>query len=223
MGAPWKYINTRKLLHRPTLNHWKKKRQDREKAIPLKVWEAEAQVEVGLGKCEGDEIVERAQKMLESGFGLGRSEIQVMVHDDLIYALLPYIFGEHWPLHKERVMKEWNETRTYYSTLIMMGRRQGKTYSVAMYAACMLLLLPGVKIAAFAHLVMLSETMLQTIFDMLKKAFDTAGNGIDEKNFPYKKSKRSITVYHKNGQKSTAFCVPATRTVSLSFSFLSFA
>ena len=103
----------------------------------------------------------------------------------------------------------------------MMGRRQGKTYSVAMYVACMLLLLPGVKIAAFAHLVMLSEAMLETIYDMLKKAFKTSENGIEEKNFPHQVSKRRIEVYHPNGEKSMAFCVPATRTVG-TITFLSF-
>lgn len=97
----------------------------------------------------GDMRLEAIRKTLNS-MGLRRSHFQKLFHDHFIRACLPIIYQDDWELSSERVMRELGIEEIRPEFMVITPRRFGKTYSVAMFAAAMLLHVPGVKIAVFS-------------------------------------------------------------------------
>lgn len=99
---------------------------------------------------DGDDRLRRIFTMLDS-FGFERSEFQKLWHWFMVGASLPHIYGERdWPRVQERVLKSMGFDELRSEVLIQTFRRAGKTWSVSMLLAALLLNVPGLKISVIS-------------------------------------------------------------------------
>lgn len=99
---------------------------------------------------EGDDRLRRIFTTLDS-FGFERSEFQKLWHWFMVGASLPHIYGERdWPRVQERVLKSMGFEELRSEVLIQTFRRAGKTWSVSMLLAALLLNVPGLKISVIS-------------------------------------------------------------------------
>lgn len=97
----------------------------------------------------GDQRLASLRATLGS-FGM-RSADQVEFHEMFIEASLPHIFGKAtWPMVAQRVLSRLGIARVRSEVLVLTPRRYGKTTSVAMFVAAMLLEVPGITIAVYS-------------------------------------------------------------------------
>jgi len=59
------------------------------------------------------------------------------------------IYGDDWPRVSERVLKEFGIVRLRPEVLVQTPRRFGKTVSIAMFVAAMLLSCPDIRVCVF--------------------------------------------------------------------------
>jgi hypothetical protein len=99
---------------------------------------------------EGDDRLRRIFTLLDS-FGFERSEFQKLWHWFMVGAALPHIYGERdWPRVQQRVLKSMGFTELRSEVLIQTFRRAGKTWSVSMLVAALLLCVPGLRISVIS-------------------------------------------------------------------------
>ncbi len=118
---------------------------------------------------DGDIRLAKIRKMLDEVPGFPRSEHQKEFHDAFIAASLPHIFKSSWEANSVRVLESLGLTRVQYEVLIMTARRWGKTISVAMFDAVMLLCCPGIKIAVFSTGKRASGSLMGEIVRMIHR------------------------------------------------------
>ena len=82
--------------------------------------------------------------------GLKRTVHQVQFNEKMIKACLPKIYEKEWESDCDRIMKEHGITRIKKEICFSCPRRWGKTYSVAIFAAAFLLVIPSCRVSAFA-------------------------------------------------------------------------
>ena len=104
----------------------------------------------------------RIQAMLNN-FGVTRSNDQKRFHAAFLQACLPKIFGREWDYNSLRIMQRLGLKRIRPEVLCMTPRRWGKTWSVAMFVAAMLLCVPGIKISIFSTGKRASCSLMDTI------------------------------------------------------------
>jgi hypothetical protein len=103
--------------------------------------------------CAGDLRLKQLRELLDRAMLPNkRSPDQVLFHEHFIKLCLPQIYGEDFEPNRMRLMEEFKLTSFKVGTLIMCPRRWGKTWSVASFIACMLIvvLLPGRRILNIA-------------------------------------------------------------------------
>lgn len=99
---------------------------------------------------DGDDRLRRVFVTLDS-FGFERSEFQKLWHWFMVAAALPHIYGERdWPRVQERVLKAMGFDELRSEVLIQTFRRAGKTWSVSMLLAALMLNVPGLKISVIS-------------------------------------------------------------------------
>lgn len=118
-------------------------------------------------ECQGDKRVREIQKLLQSGFGLKRSEHQIMFQQFFLQACLPKIYGEEWPDHCLRVLEEFDLKQIDPEVMIITARRWGKSISVAMFVLSLLLSVPGIQIAIFSTGSRASTSLYDIMMGML--------------------------------------------------------
>ncbi len=105
-------------------------------------------------QCPGDIRLRHCTEMLDqftmNGTRLNRSAVQRIFHKWFIQATLPKLYREDWDESSQRILAQHNLDRIHAEILCITPRRYGKTTSIAMYVATMLLCVPGIKIVVFS-------------------------------------------------------------------------
>lgn len=104
----------------------------------------------GGGRTQGDDVLEAVERALDSFEGYPRSDTQKDFHLSMINASLPHIYGDNWENVRERVLHQRGLATVLYEMLICSPRRFGKTTSVSMYCAVMLVHCPETWISVFS-------------------------------------------------------------------------
>ena len=128
----------------------------------------------------GDLRVKRIFKTLDS-FGWKRSPDQKTFHRNFMIACLPQIYREEWDQHKRRVLKEFDAENIDFEVLIMTPRRWGKTISVGMFVAAMLICVPDVEIGVFSTGSRASGSLMEMVIRFIN-AIDGANTRIVKAN-----------------------------------------
>ena len=92
-----------------------------------------------------------------------RSEMQIRFHNAFTQASLRFICRDDPSANLEEIMKQKGWTNTKQQVLCLTPRRFGKTYAVAMFAAAILVTIPGSEQAIFSTGRRASQKMLETI------------------------------------------------------------
>lgn len=100
--------------------------------------------------ADGEEIVQKVRYLLQTGFGIKRSEIQVKIHKAFLEACLPKVYQTSWDENKPRILREFMLKKLKQEVLVVMPRRRGKTYATAMMAAALILTVPACSVAVFS-------------------------------------------------------------------------
>jgi len=160
-------LNTCQLLHKELRGHLKKEQDwyDERNQVPREYWTEVARPSDRKITLQGDNIINCLNKVLESGFGITRSETQWKVHKAMIESLLPVIFGREWQQHQGSILKRYELKALAQEVMIIMARRDGKSYSVAMALAAFLILIPNIHIAVFAT----GKRMASALMDQVKR------------------------------------------------------
>lgn len=113
----------------------------------------------------------RMQKLLATldGFGVDRSREQRAFHTWFIQAAIPHIYREEWGAHSSAILKRYDMKRVQAEVMCLTPRRFGKTWSVAMYVAAMLLCVPGLTIAVFSRAIRQSSDMAKWVLKFIAK------------------------------------------------------
>lgn len=92
--------------------------------------------------CEGDELVKRVSAALahldENGFE--RSSHQRLFHRAFMMASLEQFYRHDLQRNLVRLLREFGASELHSEVAIMTPRRFGKTWGVALWAACMLVM-----------------------------------------------------------------------------------
>lgn len=116
---------------------------------------------------EGDRRLALLRHTLNN-MGIKRSVDQQQFHEHFIHACLPQIYGNDWEENSVRILEQEKLQLIERGLLIMTPRRWGKTWSVASFAAALLLSVPKVKIAIFSTGKRTSSALMEIIITFIK-------------------------------------------------------
>ena len=213
-------LNLSKLLHSEVRGYWNEKLEEKLKRATLrKRWEEIDKPHEAKAELSGDVVLKQMRTLLDTGFGIKRSETQWKVHNAMMQAMLPKIFGQEFETHSGRILRSLNIKRLRQEVMVVMARRQGKSYSVGMGCAALLLLCSDVRLAVFATGKRMAAALLDITKRMIEKAWDTGA--IPRKGYEIVHANQEV--FHLKGPDGTERVLnvmPGTAKVSLSLSFL---
>lgn len=118
-------------------------------------------------RVRGDEHL-RDLKMYLDSFGMERTVSQRRFHEAFLCATLPHIYGSgDFERHRTRILKENKIDKPVYEVLIVTPRRWGKTTSVAMFVAALLLSTADMWISVFSTGQRASSSLLEAVYKMV--------------------------------------------------------
>lgn len=162
-----------RLLHDEVASYWKVKLEEREeRAVLREQWEEHDKPHQSRAQLNGEEILKNMRYLLSDGFGIKRSETQWKVHNAMLESMLPKIFGSEFDTHSGRILRSLNIERLRQEVMVVMARRQGKSYSVGMACAALLLLCPDVRLAVFATGKRMAAALLEITRKFVQLAWD---------------------------------------------------
>jgi hypothetical protein len=125
----------------------------------------------------GDDRLAKIHKTLESFGSLKRAPHQVQFQRHLITSCLPHIYKGEWEWNQLRILKQHNLTRINYEVFIIAPRRFGKTYTISMMVAALLLCVPNIRIIVLSTCKRASLSLARTVkkFIELSTIHDGAG------------------------------------------------
>jgi hypothetical protein len=135
---------------------------DDDDAVVLSRWNA-------TDKFEGCVIMRCIDTLLKrcDERGFERSAQQLQFHDMFLRACGRVIYKKDWAAHEPEIMKLHNWTRCKSEVAISTPRRFGKTFSVALFVACIALSCPQ-EICVFSPARRASRKMLERILEFVR-------------------------------------------------------
>ena len=211
-------LDPNKLYHDELYHYYRKKNLRKKRKKPVERWiEAQRVKHKGAG-LDGDNIVANIRGLLKNGFSIRRSEMQWKVHEACIKAMIPKIYGEEWDQNQGRILKHFRLNRLFQEVMIIMSRRQGKSWSVGMIAAAFILFIPEFTIAIFATGKRMAAALMDITKKMLKRAFRYSN--VSQADYSVKKASAELVVYEgPDGTERKLACLPGSARVSLIFYF----
>ena len=117
----------------------------------------------------GDMLVDELAKTLDE-FGYNRYVLQKRFHNAMITSMLPNIYGTDFHANKERIKKKFNITGDIkQEVMILSARKIGKTWTVAMFVAALLITIPKISIVVFSMASRTSKQMVRIVDDFLTR------------------------------------------------------
>lgn len=105
---------------------------------------------VKFARCAGDLRLLKLRELLDS-FSFTRTPDQIEFHEGFIKLCLPHIYGDDFETNRMRLMQTMNIASFKVGALVLTPRRWGKTTSVAMFLAAMMMVCEKVVIATFSY------------------------------------------------------------------------
>lgn len=163
----------------------------------------------------GDELLNKIIEMFFHGFGARWSSVQQRIFNAVIDCTLPRIYGKEWHNVKERVLMQRKLQRLKQEMLILMARRNGKTFGTAAIAATLWLTVPGIKIAIFSVSERQSKMMLSEIKKLIEMAWNK-GTHVTKSQFTRKEENKESMLYIMNatGTEQSILSLPGSVRVS---------
>jgi len=167
---------------------------------------------------QGDELLNKIIEMFFHGFGARWSSVQQRIFNAVIDCTLPRIYGNEWHNVKERVLMQRKLARLKQEMLILMARRNGKTFGTAGIAATLWLTVPGIKIAIFSVSERQSKMMLSEIKKLIEMAWKK-GTHVTKNQFTKKEENKESINYIMNatGTEQSILSLPGSVRVSYHF------
>lgn len=105
-----------------------------------------------------------------------RNELQCKMHNKMLAAILPHIFGEEWKYSSEEILKRTGLESTKRYMLFGCPRRNGKTLAIAMFNAAVMRCMPfRTRIAVFGRDATASALLFK---ETVRYAYQTAGGEV---------------------------------------------
>lgn len=105
--------------------------------------------------------------------GKPRNELQCKMHDKMLAAILPHIFGDEWKFSADEILQRIKLQHTKRYMLFGCPRRNGKTLAIAMFNAAVLRCLPfRTRIAVFGRDATASSLLFK---ETVRFAYQTEG------------------------------------------------
>lgn len=123
----------------------------------------------GGAQCEGDHRMKELRRLLDS-FQWERSPDQFRFHEDFIRLCLPQIYGADFEANRARLMAAFGLDCFKVGALVLTPRRWGKTTSVCMFIAAMLIICDGIKFASFGPGIRATSMLLLMVVRLLYQA-----------------------------------------------------
>ena len=159
------------LLHNEVNDYWDKQVKERDARATLRRhWEEIDKPYEERAQLSGDRVMKDMRALLAKGFGVKRSETQWKVHNAMMMAMLPKIYGQEYSTHSGRILRSLGVEKLRQEVMVVMARRQGKSYSVGMGCAALLLLGSDIRLAVFAT----GKRMAAALLEITKRFMETA-------------------------------------------------
>ena len=81
-------------------------------------------------ETQGERSHRKIVEALETGFKWDRSFAQICLHEAMLEACLPHIYGDDWARFQHKVCEEIGVSRVRLEVLACMPRRHGKTVAI---------------------------------------------------------------------------------------------
>jgi len=130
--------------------------------------------------CEGDVIVKAVNDAMEhlDNNGFMRSSHQRLFHRAFMMASLEQFYRQDLQRNLVRLLREYGASELHSEVAIMTPRRFGKTWGLAMWAACMLVVGRDHDTCIYSTGARVSKMMLQTILRMVRILQEKFGGAI---------------------------------------------
>jgi hypothetical protein len=165
----------------------------------------------------GDKKVERLRYLLENGFSdergkpIVRSREQRQLHETYIRTCLAKLYQDEWEENRERILAYHGVKEFQQETLVVMPRRSGKTWSMAMFCVAMLVVCPDIEISVFATVQRTAGKLLKLIVKMLRRLREFMG---DNDFKVVKENEEVIVLLGPDKTERTCACYPGSARVS---------
>ena len=202
------------MAHQAVLDYYKEQAAYKKaQMVPKTRREQVRSKKIGDNTLKGTVRIARIRSLLNDAFQddmgkpIRRSEPQHTVHEAYIRACLPKIYDEEWDDNREAIMQEFEINRLQMWVLVVMARREGKTWGMAMFIAAMILSVPDTEISIFATCKRTAGKLLKVFHKFLSKAIDYLG---DEEWIIVSKNAEQIIVMGPDGTERIIGCYPAS-------------
>lgn len=214
-------ISSSHVLHQPMLQYWTKQEGEFERITVQHLTQtryARAGNKTTRAGFSGDELVAQVKHVFFEGYGVKWDDNQVKVFTNGLAACLPYIYGDTWRDHQNRVLKEWGLKQVMMYLLVNMARRNGKTFVCSGLVCALLICVPNIKVAIFATCLRTAHLFMSAVVEMMERAY-AKGTIRKEDFFPLAKNMETVVYQGPDGSKRTVGCFPGSVRVSV-FVFL---
>lgn len=128
-------------------------------------------VQLPVDKWRGDTNMRTLQKLLSrvDARGFERSAQQLEFHQAFMKAAARVIYRGDWETDRPMIMDKYGWTKCNSEVLISTPRRFGKTFSIAIFCACLALAL-GLEIVVFSPARRASRKLLERIVEFIRLA-----------------------------------------------------
>lgn len=183
-------LNLSVLIHEEIKNYWdgEVEKDNEVNASIRERWEDIDKPKQKKLHLDGDGVIKELTELLATGFHITRSETQWQVHESMINSLLPVIYGEEWEVNQGRILSNLGLSELEQEVMIVMARREGKSYSVGMGVAALLLKVPNINIAVFAT----GKRMAQALLDIVKNFLELA--------WKHSVNQKGYSILHQNAE-----------------------
>jgi hypothetical protein len=163
-------------------------------------------------ELDGDQIVANIRRTLDTFKDFERHMLQRKFHNHMLVNMLPRLYMKSWEAHRERLMKEFACTVERQETLIVTARRMGKTVSVALFIASILVCVPHITIACFAPTIVMAREMVKLVTNLIRNHDEYArmisrGTRLDQLTLMMGETdKRTVKAYPGSNSRVSALC-----------------
>ena len=169
---------------------------------------------------KGAKRVAELRDYLENGFvddrdkPIIRSVQQRQLHEVYIRTCLPKLYEDEWEDNQERILQQFGIDKLQQESLVVMPRRSGKTWSVAMFVAAMLIACRDIEVSVFATGQRIAGKLLKLVTKMLDRCLNYVGTDDFKK---IQTNKECIVILGPDKTERTCGCYPGSVTVSVYF------
>jgi hypothetical protein len=97
-----------------------------------------------------------------------RQVLQCKFHAEMLKACIPTIFREEYERNRQSILRRWKFDDINTKVQVFAARRMGKTFSVCMLIASLLLQVPGIRIAVFGVALRTAIAIVKQVTRFLK-------------------------------------------------------